>query len=470
MLGVVLLVFVAGAVVTYGWVHTANHGSIRTALVRAWVAMKSAIFLRADARAYSWAAQRAREDDWYTFAHDDRRSGFQAHPGDLSRSTVSKLQLRWLRSLHESIYASALAVRGLVYVVTLSGKVYALSAGDGTTVWVRDIGGPVRMTPALVDNTLFIGVYGALGDPGVQPHGAAFLALDASTGNVLWRTPLPGLVRSEPVVLHGIVYEGLAGGDSFSGCFNGGIVALDAGTGVLRGERWQTTPRQNDGGGIFGPLSTDGTTIYVGTGNTCSGGGGNGYGQSVVALTPTLNLRWHLPTMMPGGSDADVGGGVVLDEATPQAHVLSKHGFYYVIDRITGKAISHRDLHPWGPDAGSVMTPTGDGEIRLLNAGERVQGTRTEDAHTEYFGIDRNGKTAYRFASNTAYYGAAAFVRGVGFLPLARELVAFDAESGERLWSAALADFSYASPIVVPSGVYEATLSGDVFAFGLPHE
>jgi outer membrane protein assembly factor BamB len=57
-------------------------------------------------------------------------------------------------------------------------------------------------------------------------------------------------------------------------------------------------------------------------------------------------------------------------------------------------------------------------------------------------------------------------VPGVGFIALDRHLVGFDAATGEELWSAELGDLAYASPVVVPSGVYAVTNSGDVFAFG----
>ncbi len=405
-------------------------------------------------------------DEWTTFAHDDRRSGFQQLPTGITRDSVATLQRRWMRSLGEPVRASPLVAGGLVFLASDRGTVYALDAASGDLRWQRRIGDSVRMTPALVHGALLVGSYGALGAPGAKPHGAAFYALDPRSGAVRWRTPLPGLIRAEPVVLNGTIYEGLAGGDSFSGCFGGRVIALDERTGAPRPGVWRTSDRPDDGGGVWGPLSTDGRTIYFGTGNTCRGLGAAAYGDSIVALTPALKLVWHASAAVPGVDDSDVGGGVAL--AGSRAYVAGKSGYLYELDRASGRVVARRDLSPFARNGGSIGTPTGDGTVVLISGGNEKDpdAVGTVTAGSVITAFDPAGRVRYKLHSRSVVNGYAAFVPGVGFAVLDRQLVAFDAAGGERLWSADLGEYAYASPVVVPSGVYAATNAGDVFAFG----
>jgi outer membrane protein assembly factor BamB len=234
--------------------------------------------------------------------------------------------------------------------------------------WQRDIGSSVRMTPALVDGALLVGVYGEFGGPGEKPHGAAFLSLDAATGKIRWRTPLPGLVRSEPVVIDGVIYEGLAGGDPFSGCFDGRVVAIDQRTGAMLPHVRRSAARANNGVGIWGPLSTDGRTIYVGTGNACDEAR-SGAGDSIVALTPSLRMVWRTSARVPGVEDSDVGGGVAL--VGGRAYVAGKSGYFYTLDRGDGRILERHDLNPFARNGGSIGTPTGDGSVLLISSGPK---------------------------------------------------------------------------------------------------
>jgi len=61
-----------------------------------------------------------------------------------------------------------------------------------------------------------------------------------------------GVIRSEPVVLGSVVYEGVAGGDADDGCVSGGIMALDERTGAPVRPFWQTAVLPG-GGGVWSP-------------------------------------------------------------------------------------------------------------------------------------------------------------------------------------------------------------------------
>ena len=92
---------------------------------------------------------RAASDDWVTYAHDDRRTGFQPAPTGITRSTVGTLKLRWSVALRETVTSSPIVASGMVFVATEHGNVYGLEADNGRVRWRRNVGNSVRMTPAL---------------------------------------------------------------------------------------------------------------------------------------------------------------------------------------------------------------------------------------------------------------------------------------------------------------------------------
>lgn len=423
------------------------------------------------AETISRSRERARLDDWTTFAHDQQLTGLETRDTGITPATVAHLTLRWARPLHEKTVASPLAAGGRVYVATSEGSVIALDAASGAVLWHVTVGNTVHMTPALDGDRLLVGVYGQFGRSGQQPRGASFLALDTATGKILWRTPLPGLIRSEPVIVGSTIYEGLAGGDEFSGCFNGRIVALDRATGKQKAPTWFVVGGPRGGGGIWSPLSTREGQLYVGTGNSCGELGRTGYGDSIVALdTRDLRVRWKVSAFVPGVDDSDVGGGFML--LGNRGYIAGKSGYLYVIDTVTGRLTARFDLKPYARNGGSIGTPTTDGDVIVISSGELHnpwEDTRSmTNAGGDLVALDAAAHERYRLHSDYAIHGYAAFVHGVGFAALDRYLVGFDSRSGAILWKAPIDDVAYPSPIVVPSGVYQVTNAGTVFAYGFP--
>lgn len=399
--------------------------------------------------------------DWPTFAHDDLRSGLQTAPTGITRSTARELQLHWNVALRDTVTSSPIVAQQTVFIATGSGTVYALDAKTGRQRWKRTIGSSVRMTPALVDGRLVVGVYGRYGKTGAPASGASMQALDPASGRVLWKTPLQGVVRSEPVVIHGVIYEGIAGGDGASGCSEGRIIALDERTGKVLPAVWRTSSKPHNGGGIWSPLSYDGTSIYFGTGNTCDGSGAQ---NAIVALTPQLRTRWVTPAQSPGGQDEDVGGGAMVRGDT--VYVEGKSGWLFALDRNTGSTKWRGDVHATFPGAGGFGTPAGDGSVLVVNSGDA---STEAPNHTKLVAFDMAGGTRYSIdqqAASTPSLGAS-FVPGVGFAGIDKSFVAFDARTGAKLWTYPTADMFYAVPAIVASGVYTVDLSGNVYAFGI---
>jgi outer membrane protein assembly factor BamB len=424
---------------------------IRAATCAAMVACFCACFI-------SLAA--AATGDWVTYAHDDRRTGFQPDPTGITTANVSSLQLHWSVALRELTTSSPIVAGDTVYVATRRGNVYALAADVGKIRWRRHIGNEVRMTPDLVDGQLLVAVYGSIM---TRPAtGASMQALDPKTGRVLWKTPFAtGVMRSEPVVVGGVIYEGIAGGDPGSGCDSGRIVTLDEKTGKVLPGIWFTSPKRRNGGGIWSPLSYDGETIYFGTGNTCDGTGAQ---DSIVAITPALKTRWSQLAQAPGGDDEDVGGGVMIRGA--MTYTEGKSGMLYALDRRTGKRRWASFLHADSPGGGGFATPAGDGTVLVANSGD---GSSEPPNHTKLVAFDYSGHERYTIDEQSVATPSlgASFIPGIGFAGIDKSFEAFDARTGATLWSYETADSFYAVPAIATSGVFAVDISGNVYAFGL---
>jgi outer membrane protein assembly factor BamB len=402
--------------------------------------------------------------DWPAFAHDQQRTGFQPRSA-ITQTNVNTLALHWNVALsrlepRKALFtASPIVANGIVYVCSRGGNVYALQQTDGKLLWHRHVGSDVRGTPLAANGRLIIGVYGIEPETGM-PAGAAILSLDAATGRTIWRSALPGVVRSEPIVVDGVVYGATAGGDAIQGAINGRIVAIDERTGRQLDKTWYTSHVGHSGGGIWSPLSYDGTSIFFGTGNTTDGSGDE---DSIVSITPAFRTRWAVHTKAPTGEDEDVGSGVMLRDGV--AYCKGKSGNLYAIDVATGRPKFIVTVHPDSPGGGGFGTPTGDGDEVVASSGDGS----ADGPYTKLVAFDLTGKQIYDIALHELSTPSlqAAFVKGVGIAPVDRSLLAFGALTGKTLWQFPTASGFYGSPAIAGDAVYAVDLAGNVYALAL---
>jgi outer membrane protein assembly factor BamB len=392
-------------------------------------------------------------DDWTMFAHDSGRTGFEAQNTGITPANVGQLTLRWSYQYGEPVTASPIVANGMVYLAGLDGTVRALSTADGSVVWQTSLGNAVLMTPTLDSGLLFVGTH--------KPPGV-FEALDAATGAVVWTATLPGAIRAEPLVLNGIVYIGDASGDP-PACNQGGLHGFNelTGTPVLT---WYDDPKPSDGGAVWSPISSDGAGLYFGTGNTCSPG--ITYANAAIKLSTAGDLAWGHNSANPL-SDDDFGGALTIlgDDAIG----IDKNGVLYAFDRVTGTIVwSDRLGHLDG--YGGLSSAGTDGLTLVIGGGYINDPTKTAgNPGGLLYGVSGDGKIVWKLQTDTAVPGNAAVIPGVAFVAMNGGLDALSIATGATLWSY---DYSgagaYASPAVVPSGVYAADESGRIYAFGLP--
>ncbi len=264
--------------------------------------------------------------------------------------------------------------RAAVIVVTESNNAYALDAADGSIIWQKNVGSPVRAaslpcgdidplgitgTPVidLPSRTVFFDAMTTPDNGATVKHLIFALNLDAGTVHNGWPVDVNTAARFGATVFTSLVqnqrgalatvgsklyvpYGGLAGD---CGVYHGWLlgVALDNPADVTA---WATAAR---GGGAWavGGVATDGISPFIATGNTFGASSWSG-GEAIIRFEPGpifSNLTvdyWSPPNWQAlDSSDIDIGGSgpVLLDlpGGTPSSLVAAfgKDGNMYLLNR-----------------------------------------------------------------------------------------------------------------------------------------
>jgi alcohol dehydrogenase (cytochrome c) len=288
----------------------------------------------------------------------------------ITPQNVKNLELQWMfqaRSL-EKYEATPLVVDGILYTVQAPNNVVALDAVTGRVFWTypyvpareaRPCCGQVNRGLAILGDTLFMGT--------IDAH---LIALDAKSGKPIWNVavakPEAGYALTHaPLVVKDKVIVGTAGGEYG---IRGFIVAYDAKTGKEdwrfytipgKGEpgndTWKGDSWQHGGASVWVTGSYDPALnlTYWGIGNPGPDWNGderdgdNLYSDCVVALDPdTGKLKWYFQFTPHDTLDYDsVQVPVLADmewQGQPRKVMLwaNRNGFYYVLDRTTGKFLT----------------------------------------------------------------------------------------------------------------------------------
>jgi outer membrane protein assembly factor BamB len=275
-----------------------------------------------------------------------------------------------------NVYAQPLYIEGgpsgpMIIAVTESNNVYALNATTGTVIWQRNLGPPVTSglpcgninplgitgTPVidLASRSLFLD---AMVDGVTKKHFIYSLNVDTGATNAGWPVDVnatatyngmnfTSLVQNERgglALVNGRVYVSYSGHAGDCGTYRGWVVGVDIAnpSNVMA---WATTAV---GGGIWGHggVASDGTNMYVTTGNTFNTGGNWMGGEAVIRLQagPTWTGQptdyWAPVNWLAlDQGDTDLGGvsATVIDVpgATPSQLVLAlgKDRNAYLINR-----------------------------------------------------------------------------------------------------------------------------------------
>ena len=330
-------------------------------------------------------ADESRTGDWLAYGrtHSEQR---YSPLTDIDRETVSGLGVAWYRDLPKDVglVSTPLVVDGVLYFTGTMNIVRAVNAMTGEPVWEYDpdVAGHVgsRRQVGWVHNR---GISFYRGRIFAATWDGRLLALDAKTGKLAWSTRTfdegqPLYITGAPKAFGGKVLIGNGGTEV--GRSRGFVTAYDADSGeevwkfhivpgnpafgfenaamAMAAETWTGPWWEHGGGGnawhgyTYDP---EFNAVYIGTGNgspwnraiRSPGGGDNLFLCSIVALdADTGAYLWHYQTT-PGESwDFNSSMDIVLADIEIDGRAVKailhapKNGFFYVIDRATGRLVS----------------------------------------------------------------------------------------------------------------------------------
>jgi quinohemoprotein ethanol dehydrogenase len=321
-------------------------------------------------------------DDWPGYGRGFDESHYSPL-AEIDNGNVGRLGLAWSLDLGtQSSVTQPIAVDGILYFAAGFSVVHAVDAATGKLLWRTDTNAAGRAGLNLRLGWGSRGLAWWNGKLYTGTQDGRLVALDAKTGNEVWSVQTydpkePIYISAAPRVFAGLVAIGNA---SDMGKVRGAVSAYDAETGKLAW-RFHTVPgdpkkgfeneamrmaaktwsgewwKYGGGGTVWNSMAYDPESglVFLGTGNGYpwnhkirSGGvGDNLFVCSIVALdAKTGEYRWHYQ-INPGESwDYNAAMDVQLGElalggATRKVVMIApKNGFFYVIDRATGKLIS----------------------------------------------------------------------------------------------------------------------------------
>lgn len=285
----------------------------------------------------------------------------------ITAENAGKLRVKWVYQMATShlVETTPLVADGVMYVSEPPSNVVALDAETGQPYWryhrvlppkVNVCCGQVNRGVALLGDHVYVGT--------VDAH---LVSLDAKTGSVLWDIPVADYtagysITVAPLAVKDMIVCGISGGEYG---IRGFLDAYDAATGKRRWRFW-TVPEPGQPGGnswqgdswktggaptwVTGSYDRQQNLIIWGTGNPSpdwngdSRRGDNLYSDSAIALdADSGKLKWHFQFVPHDEHDWDAVQVPVLVDADwrgqPRKLVYWAHrgGFYYVLDRETGK-------------------------------------------------------------------------------------------------------------------------------------
>ncbi len=422
--------------------------------------------------------------------------------------TVRRLGLAWYKDLPraKSLEATPLLIDGVMYFTTNDSVVFAVDGRTGSTLWSYDpevwkVAGKryrqvfhVNRGVAHWDGKIYVGTFDG-----------RLIALNAKTGKQVWSVQTleqgrVGYITGAPRTFNGKVIIGQGGTEA--GYARGYVTAYDAQSGdqvwrfyvvpgnpddgfenpamemaakTWTGEWWN----HGGGGSPWNALTFDPelNRVYIGTGNgspwnhkvRSPGGGDNLFLCSIVAVdADTGEYQWHYQTNPGETWDYTSTQDIVLadmDLDGKRRQVIlhaPKNGFFYVIDRVTGKLLSAEklgtvtwaeriDLASGRPvETAGARFPEGDGLIYPSGAGLHNWHSMSFNPNTGlaylpklempmYFSektVDHQNWRARKYFFNTGF--DLLEMEGLGDLALEGSLLAWNPQTQSRAWEVPL--------------------------------
>ena len=422
-------------------------------------------------------------EDWPTYLHDAARSGASGETV-LSTANAAELVPLWSYQTNGTVAAQAAVVGGIVYVGSWDGYEYALNGATGALIWKTFLG---QTFPSSTCSPPYAGITSSASvQNGVVYVGGGdtnWYALDAATGNVLWKvytgdnSVTGGHYNwSSPLLYNGYAYVGVA---SYGDCplVQGQLLQVDLSTQQIV-NTLDMVPSGNVGGGIWSSPSVDASTntIYVTTG-TLAGGTTFPLPQAMVAINAsTLQVlsSWQIPAAQ-AVTDSDWGTTPLLytdTNGTNWVAAINKNGILYAFHRSTVSAgpVWEYQLSVGGECAvcgqGSVSSGTqGGGRIYFAGGNTTINGTSAGGSVQAF--DPATGAVLWQHATSGPVIPAITYDNGLILVGAGNQFQVLDASTGNQLYSFTAGGTFYGPPSVSNGIIYAGATDGKLYAWGL---
>lgn len=437
------------------------------------------------------------KDNWITANHDIFYTR-NSNQTTIGKDNVKDLQVKWILNTPNPIENPPLIVGDTGYAEDNKANVIAFDIKTGLNLWTINIGEGGTIHGMTYDHGILFAPNG---------HSSSIVAINASTGKVMWKSPKlapEGIgyhVVNPPIVWKNFVIAGSAGGDlpTEKGIVQGNVTALDRSNGKVLWNFKTTTgdwvkPEKvppNGGatswsGGAFDPNTG---ILYLPTGNPTPDFTvntrplPNKYSNSVIALNITNGkLIWSTPFVAEGtvlnvslpnatSHDYDVAWGtnlVTIKDNNTQKNIVigtDKRGDIIAMDAKTGKPL-------WTKTIGTIYRdnvlpappPNGSGSV-WPGTQYGVESYSATDNDTLYVASSSMGFN-YFLENKTSNYGYLVpalddIKNGIGN----GTITAIDIKTGKTKWTHPTEFPTWVSPLVTNGIVF----SGHVTATGTPY-
>jgi quinohemoprotein ethanol dehydrogenase len=345
------------------------------------------------------ANEPANAGQWMSYGRDYAEQRFSPLK-QINASSVKNLGLAWFADFdtRRGQESTPIVVDGTLYVTTAWSKIYAYDAKSGRQLWQFDPKVPGEWAVHACCDVVNRGVAAWNGKVYIGTIDGRLIAVDAATGKSVWdvytiNRDEPYAITGAPRIVKGLVLIG-NGGAEFSA--RGYVSAYDAQTGKMVW-RWYTVPgdpskpfenpqmemaaktwsgnwwKTGGGGTVWDGITYDPKTdlLFIGTGN---GGpwpaeirdpGGKGdhlFLSSIVALKPTTGeYVWHYQQVQRDSWDYTAVQQITVADLKidgKDRHVVMqapKNGYFYVLDAASGELISAKPIVPVNWSSGIDM-------------------------------------------------------------------------------------------------------------------
>jgi alcohol dehydrogenase (cytochrome c) len=452
----------------------------------------------------------AEPQNWLTYWGDYQGTHFSRLDA-ITPKNANRLAAKWTYQFGPgTIETVPIVVDGLMFVTGPLNDAAALDARTGRPLWEYKRHLPTVAARCTVMTNRGVGVFGdRVYMATLDTH---LVALDAKSGSIVWDVAVDDYAKGfsithAPLIVDGKIIVGVTAGECG---LNGFIEAYDATTGKKLWRQW-TIAQPGDpnratwagnsaetGGGptwMTGTYDPETDTLFWPVGNPGPDydgsvrAGNNLYTCSVLALDPkTGKIRWYFQFTPHDTHDWDSNETPVLVNAMFHGQMrklllhADRNGFYYVLDRETGKFLSGKAFakQTWAKgldDSGHPIVipgkdPTPDGVYVCPDStgATNFAAPSYDSKSTTFFLAVR--ETCAVFTSRTREPRPGTGYTGTG-QTVDQEIVstgairALDALTGNVKWNFPLKEGSNAAGVLATSGGIVFAASRDGYLIGL---